>query len=102
MATGYHQWKGTTGEGTAAVCHWLASQFRRLMKRVELLELPQHAVMSKRLTMHAEMRAELDSQRTKGERLAAEAAQCVGAWKAAVKEAERHAAEEAAPAHFGR
>ena len=39
MATRYHQWKGTACEGTA-VCRWLASQVRRLMKRVELLELP--------------------------------------------------------------
>ena len=47
------------------------------------------------------MIAELDRQRTEGERLAAEAAQCVAAWRAAVKEAERLAAEEAAPALFG-
>ena len=84
-----HEWYGTTCEGTAAVCRWLASQVRRLMKRVELLELPEHAVMAKRLAMQAEMRAELDRQRKKGERLAAQAAQSVAAGKAAVKETER-------------
>ena len=30
----------TTGEDTAAVCRWLASQVRRLLKQVELLENP--------------------------------------------------------------
>ena len=64
-----------------AVCRWLASQVRRLMKRVELLEHP-------RLAMRAEMLAELARQRTEGERLAAEAAQCAAAGKAAVKQAE--------------
>ena len=57
--------------------------------------------MTKRLAMQAEMRAELGRQRTKGERLAAQAAQCAAAGKAAVKEAERLAAQEAAPAHVG-
>ena len=58
---------------------------RRLMKRVEQLEHPElnfHA-------LHAELLAELDRQRVKGERLAAAAARCAATGKAAVEEAER-------------
>ena len=86
---------------TAPVCRWLAAQVRRLMKQVEALEHPEHAVKVKSVAVQAEMIAELDRQRTEGERLAVEAAQCVAAGKAAVKEAERFAAEEAAPARLG-
>ena len=82
MAARYRQCHATTGENTAAVCRWLTSQVRRLMKRVELLEHP-------RLAVRAEMLAELARQRTEGERLAGEAAQCVAVGKAAVKQAER-------------
>ena len=93
MATRYHQWRESTGEETAAVCRWLASQVRRLMKRVELLEDPEHAVKVKRHSLHAEILAELDRQRVKGERLAAAAARCVATGKAAVEDAVRLAAE---------
>ena len=85
MATRYHQWRESTGEDTAAFCRWLASQVRRLVKRVEQLEHPElkfHA-------LHAELLAELDRQRVKGERLAAAAARCAATGKAAVEEAER-------------
>ena len=66
MATRHHQWREITGKDTAAVCRWLASQVRRLLKRVELLENP-------RLALKAEVLAEISSQRTEEERLAAEA-----------------------------
>ena len=67
-------WRESTGEDTAAVCRWVASQVRRLMKRVEQLEHPElkfHA-------LHAELLAELDRQRVKGERLAAAATRVRG------------------------
>ena len=55
------------------------------MKRVEQLEHPElkfHA-------LHAELLAELDRQRVKGERLADAAARCAATGKAAVEDAER-------------
>ena len=60
------------------------------MKRVEQLEHPEH---EKRHSLHAEMLAELDRQRVKGERLAAPATLSVATGKAAVEDAERLGAE---------
>ena len=85
MAARHHQWRETTGEDTAAVCRWLASQVRCLMKRVEQLEHPELKVHA----MHAELLVELDRQRVKGERLAAAAASCAPTGKAAVEDVER-------------
>ena len=87
MATRHQQWRETTGEDTAAVCRWLASQDRRLMKRVELLEHP-------RLALKAEVLAEIARQRTEAERLAAEADPRVAAVEAAAKQAEQLASTE--------
>ena len=87
MATRHHQWRETTVEDMAAVCRWLASQVRRLLKRVEMLEHP-------RLALKPEVLADLSRQRTEAGRLAAEAARRVAAGEPAVKQAEQLAGTE--------